>query len=197
MTPGGEQQFVTDLIDESLQARGVITWYTSLIGRSTTLVPLTQYLVAQGVTNYAIAELCPSRTRRWVLVWTYGLQRIISKQIGNSTLYKCDIRQDFWSRRARRRHQCVFSSTTPSNSKLAAAQQELAIPNGLVVWIVVMNSLATPQEPMLPSDRQIVCASESCQTLLLFVKGSDYETFLSLYNHLKRRLSSLNTNSPL
>ncbi|KAJ1974221.1 hypothetical protein H4R34_004796 [Dimargaris verticillata] len=79
MTQGGEQQFVTGLIDESWQARGVITWYTSLIGRSTTLAPLTQYLTALGMTNYAIAELCPSRTRRWVLIWTFGLQRIVSK----------------------------------------------------------------------------------------------------------------------
>ena len=76
VTPGGEVSFISRLIDESLTLQHKITWYTTMLGKHSSLEALIRKLKDAKVGNYAVAELVQGRaTRRWVLGWSFGAAR--------------------------------------------------------------------------------------------------------------------------
>lgn len=117
VTEGGEVAFVGRMIRESVQLNrariaskeggegGLATWFTSMLGRKSSLVELVQVLKDNGITNYALQELTTtsnansncefgsapgpvpgavsglspppslSSTRRWLLGWNFGYSR--------------------------------------------------------------------------------------------------------------------------
>ncbi|EIW69642.1 hypothetical protein TREMEDRAFT_30662 [Tremella mesenterica DSM 1558] len=76
ITPGGEVEFVRRMIDESLQFGEKCSWYTSLIGKYSSLSPLVNHLRSQGCTNYLVQSFKPSHTVRWILAWSYTRIRL-------------------------------------------------------------------------------------------------------------------------
>lgn len=73
VTPGGEVAFVSRMIDESLLLQERVQWYTSMLGKFSSLPLLVQNLKERGVDNYAVTEFVQgSRTRRWGLAWSFG-----------------------------------------------------------------------------------------------------------------------------
>ncbi|RXK36723.1 hypothetical protein M231_06030 [Tremella mesenterica] len=76
ITPGGEVEFVRRMIDESLQFGEKCSWYTSLIGKYSSLSPLVSHLRSQGCTNYLVQSFKPSRTVRWILAWSHTRIRL-------------------------------------------------------------------------------------------------------------------------
>ncbi|KAH7382777.1 DUF890 domain protein [Cadophora sp. MPI-SDFR-AT-0126] len=72
VTPGGEVSFITRMIDESLILKDRVQWYTSMLGKFSSIEPLVRKLRQQGVDNYAITEFVQgSKTRRWGLAWSF------------------------------------------------------------------------------------------------------------------------------
>ncbi|CAB5210346.1 unnamed protein product [Rhizophagus irregularis] len=74
-TPGGEFQFIKDILEESLILRTKIRWYTSKIGRLETVNKIVCELKKSGIDNYVVTEFCQGLTRRWGIGWSFGSQR--------------------------------------------------------------------------------------------------------------------------
>ncbi|KAK3306416.1 uncharacterized protein B0T15DRAFT_527135 [Chaetomium strumarium] len=73
---GGEVAHVGRLIGESLVLRDRIQWYTSMLGKLTSLEALIGQLREKGIDNYAVTEFVQgSKTRRWALGWSFGPMR--------------------------------------------------------------------------------------------------------------------------
>ncbi|KAK3903392.1 hypothetical protein C8A05DRAFT_43379 [Staphylotrichum tortipilum] len=73
---GGEVAHVGRLLDESLVVRDRVQWYTSMLGKLTSLETLVERLHENGVDNYAVTEFVQgNKTRRWALGWSFGPMR--------------------------------------------------------------------------------------------------------------------------
>ncbi|KAJ1304728.1 hypothetical protein OPQ81_005866 [Rhizoctonia solani] len=71
VTPGGEVAFVQRMIDESMGLRETCRWYTSLLGKMSSVTSLVNSIKDHGIDNYAITELVQGTTRRWVIAWSF------------------------------------------------------------------------------------------------------------------------------
>lgn len=72
VTPGGEVEFVSRMIDESLHLRQRVLWYTSMLGKLSSVYILIEKLIQCGNRNYAATEFVQgSRTRRWAIAWSW------------------------------------------------------------------------------------------------------------------------------
>lgn len=73
---GGEVTHVGRLLRESLVLRDRVQWYTSMLGKLTSLDTLVEQLREHGIDNYAITEFVQgNKTRRWALGWSFGPMR--------------------------------------------------------------------------------------------------------------------------
>lgn len=72
VTTGGEIAFVSRMIDESLILKDRVQWYSSMLGKFSSLSVLVQKLRDKGVENYAVTEFVQgSKTRRWGIAWSF------------------------------------------------------------------------------------------------------------------------------
>ena len=89
---GGEIQFITRIINESLVLRERVQWYTSMVGKLSSLVPLIERLKDEGCVNWAVSELVQGlKTRRWVLAWSWTEWRPevgVARGVGSGALEK-------------------------------------------------------------------------------------------------------------
>ncbi|KAL2260433.1 hypothetical protein VTK26DRAFT_5546 [Humicola hyalothermophila] len=73
---GGEVAHVGRLLRESLVLRDRVQWYTSMLGKLSSLEALVEQLHANGIDNYAVTEFVQgTKTRRWALGWSFGPMR--------------------------------------------------------------------------------------------------------------------------
>ena len=56
---------------DSLQLREQVLWYTSLVGRKSSLQPLLKQLRQSRVPDVRTTELAQGRTSRWALTWSF------------------------------------------------------------------------------------------------------------------------------
>ncbi|GAA5990356.1 hypothetical protein JCM10908_007330 [Rhodotorula pacifica] len=78
VTPGGEVAFVSRMIQESQTlGQANIRWFTSLLGKYSSITPLVNELKRRKILNYHVSSL-PTRghTTRWVLAWSLQDWRI-------------------------------------------------------------------------------------------------------------------------
>lgn len=76
ITPGGEVSFVSRLIDESLRpgTRQRIQWFSSMLGKLSSVSAAVDKLKASGSTNFAVTEFVQgqkAKTRRWCVAWSW------------------------------------------------------------------------------------------------------------------------------
>lgn len=77
VTPGGEVAFVTRMIKESLVLKRKCRWYTSMLGKLSSVQTLLQLLLQEcQLKNWAVKEFIHgSKTRRWAIAWTFHKAR--------------------------------------------------------------------------------------------------------------------------
>jgi 23S rRNA (adenine1618-N6)-methyltransferase len=76
VTPGGEVAFVSRMIDESVVLRDRVQWYSSMLGKLSSLNILVEKLKLMGVNNWAATEFVQGgKTRRWALAWSWETMR--------------------------------------------------------------------------------------------------------------------------
>ncbi|ORY33763.1 hypothetical protein BCR39DRAFT_519100 [Naematelia encephala] len=76
ITFGGEVTFIGRMIRESLKLGERCMWYTSLIGKYSSLQPLVDLLCENQVENYFIRSIKPAKTVRWILAWSHSPSRL-------------------------------------------------------------------------------------------------------------------------
>ncbi|PWY97153.1 hypothetical protein BCV70DRAFT_167544, partial [Testicularia cyperi] len=104
VTPGGEVEFISRMIDESASAwhEPPAIWYTSMVGKLGSLVPLVQriktHMRAGDGCSWGFCELRHGsgsgrgRTRRWVLLWTWTGLRLpnhLSRSVKSHVVQHC------------------------------------------------------------------------------------------------------------
>ena len=73
VTPGGEVAFVSRMIDESKVLKDRCQWYTSMLGKYSSVEIIVDNLRGVGVDNWAVKDLVQgNKTRRWVVAWSWG-----------------------------------------------------------------------------------------------------------------------------
>ncbi|KAL4784055.1 hypothetical protein BJX76DRAFT_328172 [Aspergillus varians] len=73
VTPGGEVSFVSRMIGESIQLRERVLWYTSMLGKLSSVSVLVEKLIELGNHNYAVTEFIQgNKTRRWAIAWSWA-----------------------------------------------------------------------------------------------------------------------------
>ncbi|KAL4905167.1 hypothetical protein BDW74DRAFT_185245 [Aspergillus multicolor] len=76
VTPGGEVSFVARMITESITLRDKVLWYTSMLGKLSSVSALIEKLIELGNTNYAVTEFVQgNKTRRWAIAWSWTDRR--------------------------------------------------------------------------------------------------------------------------
>lgn len=72
VTAGGEVAFVSRMIDESMLLKSNVQWYTSMLGKYSSVAVVVHKLKEHGIGNYAITEFVQgSKTRRWGVGWSF------------------------------------------------------------------------------------------------------------------------------
>ncbi|OIT28725.1 PREDICTED: methyltransferase-like protein 16 homolog isoform X1 [Nicotiana attenuata] len=69
--PGGENAFITRIIEDSVQLRESFRWYTSMVGRKTNLKVLISKLWEVGATIVKTTDFVQGQTCRWGLAWSF------------------------------------------------------------------------------------------------------------------------------
>ncbi|KAK6078630.1 methyltransferase-like protein C27D7.08c [Seiridium cupressi] len=73
---GGELGFFRRILTESLVLRSRVQWYTTMLGKQSSLEIVIQALKENNIENYAITEFVQgSRTRRWAVGWSFVSRR--------------------------------------------------------------------------------------------------------------------------
>ena len=76
VTAGGEIAFVSRMIDESKILGERCQWYTSMLGKYTSVETIVERLVTAGIHNWAVKDLIQgNKTRRWSVAWSWGSMR--------------------------------------------------------------------------------------------------------------------------
>ncbi|EEP81390.1 conserved hypothetical protein [Uncinocarpus reesii 1704] len=72
VTTGGEERFVSRMIEESVKLRTNVQWYSSMLGKLSSVTTLVEKLQEAGNQNWAVTEFVPgSKTRRWAIAWSW------------------------------------------------------------------------------------------------------------------------------
>lgn len=70
--PGGEVGFVTEMIADSLRRRNSAKWFSSMLGKKTSLLHLQKILNhVLGPAHVRMTEYGPGQYTRWFLAWTF------------------------------------------------------------------------------------------------------------------------------
>ncbi|KAF8985677.1 hypothetical protein BGZ46_002760 [Entomortierella lignicola] len=113
MTVGGEVQFVKQMIDESLQLQTRIRWYTSMLGKKSSVDKIIDHFKECNIPNYTLTTFHQGRTTRWGVAWSFGQEHAptIDQEPTNTTsagnestqkIIKGRAKANTWSRAARR-----------------------------------------------------------------------------------------------
>ncbi|KJA14451.1 hypothetical protein HYPSUDRAFT_173409 [Hypholoma sublateritium FD-334 SS-4] len=69
---GGEAGFVGRMVEESEQFLTQCKWYTSMLGKMSSVLAIIELLRKRTITNYAITEFVQGQTRRWAVAWSFS-----------------------------------------------------------------------------------------------------------------------------
>ncbi|KUF86442.1 Methyltransferase protein 16 [Phytophthora nicotianae] len=72
MFPGGEVAFIGNMISESEMLQNRILWFTSMVGKKSSLRKLLALLRGKQVKSTRTTEFFQGRTKRWGIAWTFS-----------------------------------------------------------------------------------------------------------------------------
>ncbi len=78
---GGEVKFVLDMIHGSLHHKDHITWFTAMLGKKSSLIPIEKKLESLGLSRGCIrkTEFLQGKMIRWGIAWTFRRPAVRSK----------------------------------------------------------------------------------------------------------------------
>uniref|UniRef100_A0ACD5Z8L6 Uncharacterized protein n=1 Tax=Avena sativa TaxID=4498 RepID=A0ACD5Z8L6_AVESA len=69
--PGGEQAFITRIIEDSVFVKNSFRWFTSMVGRKANIKLLVSKIREVGATVVKTTEFVQGQTARWGLAWSF------------------------------------------------------------------------------------------------------------------------------
>lgn len=74
--PGGDAGFVLRMVEESRELKDTVRWYTSMLGKLSSVHQVIDRLKEIGINNWAVTLLrAGNKTRRWAVGWSFGDRR--------------------------------------------------------------------------------------------------------------------------
>ncbi|KAJ3564985.1 hypothetical protein NP233_g7933 [Leucocoprinus birnbaumii] len=73
---GGEAAFIGQMVDESERHGAKCRWFTTMIGKLSTMSEIIVMLRKRSVRTYAISEFVQGQTRRWGIAWSYSNEHL-------------------------------------------------------------------------------------------------------------------------
>ncbi|KAF8799482.1 S-adenosyl-L-methionine dependent methyltransferase [Phlegmacium glaucopus] len=67
----GEEGFVGQMVEESERFQTRCKWYTSMLGKMSSVTTIVEKLRKRSIVNYAITEFVQGQTRRWAVGWLF------------------------------------------------------------------------------------------------------------------------------
>lgn len=89
-TAGGELAFLTQMVKESYLYKDEVGWFTSMVGKKSTVLDLLRTLKQQEIHETTISELNQGKTLRWVVGWTFHKDLFEKIPLSCNTLQLCD-----------------------------------------------------------------------------------------------------------
>ncbi|KAL0591435.1 hypothetical protein ABG067_001467 [Albugo candida] len=96
--PGGEVCFVSEMVDQSVTYKERIVWFTSMLGKKSSLRPLLAKMRStKQVTYYCTTDFCQGQTKRWGIAWTFheelrsafeSSEGVVTKVLGKRKAYR-------------------------------------------------------------------------------------------------------------
>ncbi|XP_028415215.1 RNA N6-adenosine-methyltransferase mettl16-like [Dendronephthya gigantea] len=71
VTSGGEVAFVGRMIEDSLRLGSRVKWFTSMLGKKSSLASVLTKLRQNKISNIITTEFCQGKTMRWGVAWTF------------------------------------------------------------------------------------------------------------------------------
>ncbi|KXN86743.1 Putative methyltransferase-like protein C27D7.08c [Leucoagaricus sp. SymC.cos] len=69
--PGGEAAFIGQMVDESERHGTKCRWYTTMVGKMSTMSEIIFMLRKRSIRTYALTEFVQGQTRRWGIAWSF------------------------------------------------------------------------------------------------------------------------------
>lgn len=70
-TAGGEEEFVRQMVRESAEIGVRVSWFTTLLGKKSSLKPLLRYIQTFDVTDVQHTTFVQGKNSRWAIAWTF------------------------------------------------------------------------------------------------------------------------------
>ncbi|KAG1835414.1 S-adenosyl-L-methionine dependent methyltransferase [Suillus subalutaceus] len=220
ITPGGETNFVARIFSKSLQLRTKCRWYTSMLGKMSSIPDLVSLFREHNVDNYAITEFIQGQTRRWAIGWSFQDARLPDTfaRVSNPTL------QNIMPSRNTLHH--AFPGARSANILASALRNVLVLINGVTVTSSAPPAIYDHSSTMLVHARSntwsraarrgklpetvhadqelpvlrcsVECRGRSsytssdiaCELLFTWVEGKDRLVFESFASHVSRKVTS-------
>lgn len=77
--PGGEEKFVTEMIQDSLGHKASVAWFSTMVGKKRTFKVAKKLLYSLGNNVIRTSELVQGVTHRWVISWSFIAPRHIQE----------------------------------------------------------------------------------------------------------------------
>ncbi|KAF8815216.1 hypothetical protein BYT27DRAFT_7197105 [Phlegmacium glaucopus] len=68
---GEEEGFVGQMVEESEPFQTRCKWYTSMLGKMSSVTTIVENLRKRSIVNYAITQFVQGQTRRWAFGWSF------------------------------------------------------------------------------------------------------------------------------
>lgn len=91
VTEGGEAAFVGRMVAESISLGDRVGWFSSLLGKLSSVIKLVELLQQHHIDNYAIKDVVHGKTKRWLLAWSLQPSRLsnsLARSSNTPTLQK-------------------------------------------------------------------------------------------------------------
>jgi len=217
ITPGGETNFVSRIFLESLQLRTKCRWYTSMLGKMSSIPDIICLFREHNVDNYAVTEFVQGQTRRWAIGWSFQDARLpdIFARISNPALQNImpsrnTLHHTFSGARSvdvlanTLRNVLVHidglstASTTPATPKYSSTTMLVQVQSNTWSRAARRKRLAATvsagqESPVLRCSidcRSMVSGGTLCEIVFTWLEGKDRSVFESFTSHVNRKVTS-------